>query len=79
MRSVATMSDMTPPVPADDAMTPEQMRRDQLLAAPNAVESDADPRIQITEHDGITRVDILPDADVRPGNPYAEPGEGARS
>ena len=28
-----------------------------------------------TEHDGVTRIDIAPDADVRPGNPYEEPLE----
>ena len=51
-------------------MTPEEKRRDQLLAAPGAVESDADPRIEVSEHDGNTRIDIAPDAAVRPGNPY---------
>jgi hypothetical protein len=63
----------------DDAgsaeMTPEQKRRDQLLAAPGAVESDADPRIEVSEHNGNTRIDIAPDAAVRPGNPYEQPGE----
>jgi len=58
-------------------MTPEEKRRDQLLAAPGAVESDADPRIEVTEHDGNTRIDIAPDAAVRPGNPYDEPGEAS--
>ncbi len=56
-------------------MTPEEKRRDQLLAAPGAVESDADPRIEVTEHDGVTRIDIASDASVRPGNPYEEPAE----
>ncbi|BDV29603.1 hypothetical protein [Microbacterium terricola] len=62
-----------------EQMTPEEKRRDQLLAAPGAVESDADPRIEVSEHDGVTRIDIAPDAEVRPGNPYAEPqdDEGA--
>ena len=58
-------------------MTDEQKRRDQLLAAPGAVESDADPRIEVTEHDGVKRIDIAPDAAVRPGNPYEEPGDAA--
>lgn len=53
-------------------MTDEEKRRDQLLAAPDAVEADAAPRIEISEHDGITRIDIAPDAPVRPGNPYDE-------
>lgn len=61
----------------DDEMTPEQKRRDQLLAAPGAVESDADPRIVVSEHDGVTRIDIAPDAAVRPGNPHEEPDEPA--
>ena len=54
-------------------MTPDEKRRDQLLAAPGAVESDAAPRIQVSEHDGVTRIDIAADAPVRPGNPYEEP------
>ena len=54
-------------------MTPEEKRRDQLLSAPGAVESDADPRIEVSEHDGNTRIDIASDAAVRPGNPYEEP------
>ena len=60
-------------------MTDEEKRRDQLLAAPNAVESDAAPRIEVTEHDGVTRIDLAPDAPVRQGNPLetpAEPDEG---
>ncbi len=61
-----------------DEMTPQQKRRDQLLSAPAAVESDADPRIEVSEHDGVTRIDISPDAEVRPGNPYDEPSEDER-
>ena len=53
-------------------MTPEQKRRDQLLAAPDAVESDAAPRIEVSEHDGHTRIDIADTAAVRPG-----PGQDA--
>ena len=53
-------------------MTPEEKRRDQLLAAPGAVESDAAPRIEVSEHDGVTRIDIAADAPVRPGNPYEQ-------
>ncbi len=67
----------TPDDTATPDMTPEEKRRDQLLAAPGAVESDADPRIEVSEHDGNTRIDIAPDAAVRPGNPYAEPGDSA--
>ncbi len=53
-------------------MTAEEKRRDQLLAAPDAVESDAAPRIEVSKHDGNTRIDIADDAAVRPG-----PGQGA--
>ena len=53
-------------------MTPEEKRRDQLLAAPGAVESDAAPRIEVSEHDGVTRIDIAADTLVRPGNPYEQ-------
>ncbi|MBD7957779.1 hypothetical protein H9651_09020 [Microbacterium sp. Sa4CUA7] len=50
-----------------DEMTDEQKRRDQLLAAPDAVESDADPRIDVTHRDRVTRIDVRDDAAVRPG------------
>ncbi|MGC5172248.1 hypothetical protein ACPW96_16565 [Micromonospora sp. DT81.3] len=51
-------------------MTDEEKRRDQLLRAPEAVEADAAPRIQVTKHGDVTRVDIAPDAPVRPGLPH---------
>lgn len=58
-----------------DAMTDEEKRRDQLLAAPNATEDDAAPRIEVTDRgEGITRIDIRDDAPVRPGNPEKDPG-----
>lgn len=50
-------------------MTPEEKRRDQLLAAPDAVEADAAPRIEVSEHNGNTRIDIAETAAVRPGPP----------
>lgn len=53
-------------------MTSEEKRHDQLTAAPDATEADAAPRIEVSEHDGNTRIDIAPDAPVRPG-----PGPGA--
>ena len=56
--------------PIDD-MTFEEARHDQLTTAPKATEADAAPRIEVTEHDGNTRIDIAPDAAVRPG-----PGPG---
>lgn len=54
-------------------MTPEEKRRDQLLSAPDAVESDADPRIEVSQHNGNTRIDIADDAAVRPGPVDASP------
>ena len=56
-------------------MTDDEKRRDQLLAAPGAVESDADPRIEVSEHNGNTRIDIAPGAAVRPGDPTKDPEE----
>lgn len=54
--------------PTADEMTPEEKRYDQLTTAPNAVESDADPRIDVTVEDsGVTRIDWRDDAPVRPG------------
>lgn len=58
-------------------MTDDEKRRDQLLAAPGAVESDADPRIEVSEHNSNTRIDIAEDAAVRPGNPYNDPDDGS--
>ena len=54
-------------------MTDDEKRRDQLLSAPDAVESDADPRIDVTHRDGVTRIDLRDDAEVRPGDPTKEP------
>lgn len=53
-------------------MTPEEKRRDQLLRAEHSTEADAAPRIDVSEHDGRTRIDIADSAAVRPG-----PGPGA--
>lgn len=63
------MTDHTHDPRDPEEMTPEEKRRDQLLAAPEAVESDADPRIVVSEHDGNTRIDIADSAAVRPGEP----------
>ncbi|WP_125133084.1 multidrug transporter [Microbacterium sp. 10M-3C3] len=55
----------------------DDKRRDQLTSAPDATEGDAAPRIDVSEHDGITRIDVRDDAAVRPGpgpgDPAAEP------
>lgn len=51
-----------------DAMSDEEKRRDQLLRAAGSTEEDAAPRIVVSDHDGVTRIDIAPDAVVRPGN-----------
>ena len=60
----------TPDDTADDA-TFDENRHDQLTSAPDATEADAAPRVEVTEHDGVTRIDIADDAEVRPG-----PGPG---
>lgn len=54
-----------------DPQTDDEKRTDQLTSAPDATEADAAPRIDVTHHDGVTRVDIREDAAVRPG-----PGQG---
>jgi hypothetical protein len=56
---------------AVDEMTSAEKRHDQLTSAPDATEADAAPRIEVSEHDGNTRIDIAPGAPVRPG-----PGPG---
>jgi hypothetical protein len=62
---------------SDDRSDAEK-RAEQLTTAPNATEADAAPRIDVSEHDGITRIDVRDDADVRPGpgpgDPAAEEG-----
>lgn len=63
--------------PTADEMTREEKRRDQLLAAPGSVEADTAPRIEVSEHDGNTRIDIAETAAVRPGPPPTAEEEGA--
>jgi hypothetical protein len=65
--------------PDDVDMTKEEKRRDQLLAAPDAVESDAAPRIEVSEHDGNTRIDIADTAAVRPGPPPTPEEDAAQA
>lgn len=55
-----------------EEMTPGEKRRDQLLRAEGSTEADAAPRIEVSEHDGVTRIDVADGAAVRPG-----PGPGA--
>ncbi|MER7795762.1 multidrug transporter [Microbacterium sp. NPDC096154] len=59
----------------EDDMTAEEKRHDQLTAAPDATEDDAKPRIVVSDHDGVTRIDIADDAPVRPGDPTKDPRE----
>ena len=59
----------TPDNTADEPF--EENRHDQLTSAPDATEADAAPRVDVSEHDGNTRIDIRDDAEVRPG-----PGPG---
>jgi hypothetical protein len=65
---------MSTPENNADEMTSAEKRHDQLTAAPDATEADAAPRIEVSEHDGNTRIDIAPDAPVRPG-----PGPGVEA
>ena len=67
-------------VSTDDStgMTDDEKRRDQLTSAPGAVESDAAPRIDVTKRDGVTRIDIRDDADVRPGDPTKDQEDPGR-
>jgi hypothetical protein len=50
-----------------DQMSDEEKRHDQLTSAPKSTEADAAPRIETSEHDGVTRIDIADTAAVRPG------------
>ena len=59
---------------SDDEMTDEQKRRDQLLRAADSTEADAAQRIDVSNVDGKTRIDIADTAAVRPG-----PGPGAEA
>ncbi|PVW04071.1 multidrug transporter [Microbacterium sp. Gd 4-13] len=52
-------------------MSDAEKRHDQLTSAPDSTEADAAPRIDVAEHDGVTRIDVRDDAAVRPG-----PGPG---
>ncbi|WP_043670633.1 hypothetical protein [Clavibacter michiganensis] len=60
----------------DETRDFEEKRHEQLTTAPKAVESDAAPRIDVTEQDGgVTRIDVAETASVRPGRttPTREP------
>ncbi|MET0735517.1 MAG: multidrug transporter [Microbacterium sp.] len=52
---------------AEAEMSAEDKRRDQLLRAAGSTEADAAPRIVVSEHDGVKRIDIADTAAVRPG------------
>lgn len=65
MSTVADMAD------ASDPLTDDQKRREELLRAGGSTEADAAPRIETSERDGVTRIDIADTAAVRPG-----PGPG---
>ena len=54
-------------------MTDDEKRHDQLTRAPKSTEADAAPRIEVSEHNGATRIDIADTAAVRPGR--GEPRE----
>ncbi|WP_157412038.1 MULTISPECIES: multidrug transporter [unclassified Agreia] len=48
-------------------MDADEKRHDQLTTAPKSTEADAEPRIEVSKHDGATRIDIRDDAAFRPG------------
>ncbi|SKA90023.1 hypothetical protein SAMN06295879_1265 [Agreia bicolorata] len=52
---------------ADSDVTADEKRHDQLTTAPKSTEADAEPRIEVSKHNGVTRVDIRDDASFRPG------------
>ena len=53
----------------------DEERHEQLTTAPKAVESDADPRVDVTEQeDGVRRIDVADTASVRPGRPAPPSG-----
>ena len=52
-------------------LTDDEARREELLRAGGSTEADAAPRIETSEHNGVTRIDIADTAAVRPG-----PGPG---
>jgi len=56
---------------SSEPLTDENDRREELLRAGGSTEADAAPRIETSEHDGVTRIDIAETAAVRPG-----PGPG---
>ncbi|MCP2030888.1 hypothetical protein L1277_000952 [Okibacterium sp. HSC-33S16] len=58
-------------------MDADEKRHDQLTTAPQADESDAAPRIDVTEKaDGVTRIDVRDDAKYRPSD-VSDDGAGA--
>lgn len=66
-------------LPGTDAQTSEEKRRDQFTSAPDAEESDAAPRVEVTRRAGVTRVDVAEDAPVRPGpGPRMAEADGAQ-
>ncbi|PZU39452.1 MAG: multidrug transporter [Microbacterium sp.] len=60
-------------------MSADDKRHDQLTSAPEATEADAAARIEVTKVDGVTRIDIASDAEVRPGLDPADDPEAAEN
>ena len=60
---------------ADAEATADDKRHDQLTSAPKSTERDADPRIDVSKHDGATRIDIRDDASFRPGAGAEQPSD----
>ncbi|MCV0334766.1 multidrug transporter [Microbacterium sp.] len=69
----------TPEHTSADEMTSAEKRHDQLTSAPDATEADAAPRVEVSEHEGNTRIDIAPGAPVRPGPGPGMPEAGSEA
>jgi hypothetical protein len=59
----------------DETRDFEEKRHEQLTTAPKAVDSDAAPRVDVSEQeDGVKRIDVADTASVRPGKPTPTQG-----
>ena len=64
---MAPTDDASNSTPADEVLTEDEKRADQLTTAPKSTEEDAEPRFDVSKHDGVTRIDVRDDASARPG------------
>ena len=61
---------------SDPEITPSEPDPDDESAEEIVNPEDLPAQIEVTEHDGTTRIDIAEDAAVRPGDP-GDPGDAA--